>query len=71
MSQIKFFIVRLLQNYVIDKAKTTPTESQNDNYDNRKCSKLIETQDILFNAPIGGVYVSIDRKKLINNLNKD
>jgi cytochrome P450 len=57
MSKIKLVIVRLLQNYVLDKAK-----SQNEF---KKITELIQTKDILFNAPIGGVYVSIDRKNLI------
>ena len=64
MSQIKFFLVRLLQNYAID--RVTNRKSSNDaatalktDSTARKLADTIETKDILFNGPIKPVHVSI------------
>ncbi|CAF0715204.1 unnamed protein product [Brachionus calyciflorus] len=68
MSQIKLFIVRLLQNYVIDKPKMQDDDDDDDddlNEVNRNnFSELIETKDVFFTAPVDPVYVSISPRKI-------
>ena len=56
MSQIKLFLVKLLQNYVIKE----PSKSENEKKTpDRKLFDLIETKDILFSSPIQNVTVSL------------
>jgi len=56
MSQIKLFLVKLLQNYAIQE----PAKSENERkIPDRKLFDLIETKDILFSSPIQNVTVSL------------
>lgn len=69
-SQIKLFIVRLLQNYAISQpvmkeknipasnqpSKTTPVTTS------EKLSESIETKDVFFNGPINNVQISINKR---------
>lgn len=56
MSQIKLFVVRLLQNYIID------DEQNVSNSKDCHFGDLIKTKDILFTQPISPVLVSINLK---------
>lgn len=60
MSQIKLFIVRLLQVYMIERP---PQNSKlNPNPGLKKFAESIETKEVLFCSPTGGVFVSIEPK---------
>jgi hypothetical protein len=56
MSQIKLFLVKLLQNYVIKEPSNSENEKKTSD---RKLLDLIETKDILFSSPIPNVTVSL------------
>lgn len=56
MSQIKLFIVRLLQNYELSNSSKSKPKNKS------KFSETIETKDVLFNGPISSINVSISRR---------
>ena len=56
MSQIKLFIVRLLQNYTIS---ANSNASDNINMKHNKISNSIETKDVFFNGPIEKIKAKI------------
>jgi hypothetical protein len=59
MSQIKLFIVRLLQIYVIERPQNSKL---NPNPGLKKFAESIETKEVLFCSPTGGVFVSMEPK---------
>ena len=59
MSQIKLFLVRLLQNYEIIHNSANKSLNQDNKFANS-----IETKDVLFNGPIQNILLSIARKKI-------
>ena len=63
MSQIKLFIVRLLQNYNINKpnCKSCKTGYENST-ENKNLADTIETKDVFFNGPVNNIHVSIEKK---------
>ena len=68
MSQIKLFIVRLLQTHKVRSSQTDLATAE------QKVSDLIQTKDVLFNGPIGPIYISLelnDFSKNQNNNNKN
>ena len=60
MSQIKLFIIRLLQNYTINAASTNNSNAKDAG---KKLSETIETKDVFFNGPVSNIQVQIKKRR--------
>lgn len=61
LSQIKLFIVRLLQNYTINGANSGKKNSQP--AQQTKIAESIETKDVFFCGPVNNIEVTISKRK--------
>jgi hypothetical protein len=63
LSQIKLFIVRLLQNYTINLASNKNKSVSSSCPNSIKLSETIETKDVFFCGPVNNIEVSISKRK--------
>lgn len=64
MSQIKLFIVRLLQNYTLNNSnlKEFHPSYKAAASSKEKLAESIETKDVLFNGPCNNIQISINKR---------
>lgn len=63
LSQIKLFIVRLLQNYTINKANSDKEKKKQPAQLSTKIAESIETKDVFFCGPVNNIEVAISKRK--------